>query len=289
MAELAPGAHTFGFVWSCDAAEAVARLAAVGVRQFQLMGMAPHLDPWTPDPARLAQLRATVAACGGEVLAIDLPSSDSNLASLSPRTVDASVALYTQALEVGAAVGARWLTINSGRSHALLPPPDDRLRDVFRGALVRLVAAAEARGMRILIENIPGMVLPDARSLRTFLDQDDHGLVDVLYDVANAAAIGEDPVAGIETLGERIRVLHLSDAPRGAWRHDPIGSGGIDFPAILRTARRLRYDGAVVLEIIGADPLAAFCESRARILALSVTPPASPRPIAARSNPHAAA
>jgi deoxyribonuclease-4 len=54
----------------------------------------------------------------------------------------------------------------------------------------------------------------------------------VIYDVANAVAINGDPVAGLETLWPRLGIVHLSDSPKGQWRHDPIGTGAVDFAAI---------------------------------------------------------
>ncbi|MDE2007630.1 MAG: sugar phosphate isomerase/epimerase [Rhodospirillales bacterium] len=262
------GAHTFGFVWQDDAAGAIRRLAASGLRRFQLMAMAPHLDPCADNAAQIADIRATVASHGAEILAIDLASSECNLASTSPGIADAAVALYRRVLELGAAAGARALTINSGRSHALLPPPDDRLERAFRRSLDALIVAARARGMRILIENIPGMVLARAETLRGFLDRGGYQDVGVLYDVTNALAIGEDPVEGMSILAPHLRLLHLSDAPRGVWRHVPVGTGDVDFRAILRQAKAIGYRGPIVIEVIGADPLADLLASRARIAAI---------------------
>lgn len=54
----------------------------------------------------------------------------------------------------------------------------------------------------------------------------------MIYDVANAVAINGDPVAGLETLWPRLGIVYLSDSPKGQWRHDPIGTGAVDFAAI---------------------------------------------------------
>jgi deoxyribonuclease-4 len=77
----------------------------------------------------------------------------------------------------------------------------------------------------------------------------------VLYDVANAAAVGEDPAVGLALLGERVAVVHLSDAPEGAWQHAPVGAGDIDFDAIRVQLDTMHYNGEVVLEIISQTPV----------------------------------
>lgn len=248
------GAHTFGTVWTHDAASAIDAFAALGFRDFQLMAMAPHLDPWH-GAAAVDGVRRALNACDGRVLAVDLPSSDINIASSTPAAAAFAMQTYEQALSLGHAVGARWLTINSGRKHMLLPPPDERLLHAYADSLHQIASHADACGMRVLIENIPGCLLETASELSQFLGAREFANVDVLYDVANAAAVGEDPVAGLSMLGERVAVVHLSDAPKGAWKHAPIGSGDIDFDAVGIQLDTMGYKGEVVMEIISRTPV----------------------------------
>ncbi|WP_244818556.1 sugar phosphate isomerase/epimerase [Caballeronia sp. Lep1P3] len=258
------GAHTFGVVWTHDAASSIDAFAALGFRDFQLMAMAPHLDPWSGQQV-VEAIRRALDACEGRVIAVDLPSSDINIASSTPAAVNFAMHTYEHAMSLARAVGAQWLTINSGRRHMLLPPPDDRLLHVFRDALARLSARADECGMRILIENIPGCLLETAAALEGFLDEQGFANVDVLYDVANAAAVGEDPAAGLALLDERVAVVHLSDAPEGTWRHAPIGTGDIDFDAIRVQLDAMHFQGEVVLEVISRMPLEDLKNSLAQL------------------------
>jgi sugar phosphate isomerase/epimerase len=41
--------------------------------------------------------------------------------------------------------------------------------------------------------------------------------------------------------------LHLSDAPVGQWRHDPIGTGTLDFDAIRAALSNIGYAKGVVI------------------------------------------
>jgi sugar phosphate isomerase/epimerase len=261
-----PGAHTFGFLWDRDALTATRDLAATGFRDFQYLAGAPHLDPWNTDRATVLAVRQAVDNAGGSVIALDLPSSETNLASGNQAVVDFSVSAYLKVLDLASELGARWLTINSGRKHGLLPPPDNRLLNVYRGAVERLARAAEPRGVRLLLENIPGMLLADAASAKAFLDEEDYGLIDVLYDVTNAAAIGEQPADGIAMLGGRIKLVHLSDAPIGQWRHDPVGTGDLDFAAIHTALTDIGYGEGIVIETISKDTLSDLVASRSRLL-----------------------
>lgn len=259
------GVHTFGFIWDRDALRATEDLAAQGFRHFQYLAGSPHLDPWSADRSMLAATRRFVEELGGSIIAVDLPSSETNLASVNQAVVDFSVSAYLTLVEAASELGATWVTINSGRKHGLLPPPDDRLLGIYRKALERLATAAQQRGVRLLLENIPGMLLADAASAKAFLDQDDFGLVDVLYDVTNAAAIGENPADGIRLLDDRIKLVHLSDAPTGQWRHDPIGTGDIDFASIHAALTEIGYADGVVIEAISQDTLTDLVASRTQL------------------------
>ena len=263
------GVHTFGFIWDRTALQATEDLAEHGFRHFQYLAGSPHLDPWATDRRAIAAVKQAVERTGGSVVAVDLPSSETNLASVNAAVVDFSVSAYLKVLQTAHELGATWVTINSGRKHGLLPPPDDRLLGIYRGALERLVAAARPLGVRLLLENIPGMLLAEAGAAKAFLDAGDYGLVDVLYDVTNAAAINENPAEGIATLGDRIRLVHLSDAPRGQWRHDPIGTGDIDFAGIHAALAKIGYNRDVMIEAISQDTLTDLVVSRTRLSDMS--------------------
>ena len=255
MKPLALGAHTFGFAWECDAEQAMEQLAAAGHRTIQLMATPPHFDPWQSDPKRTERLRRIIERHGLSLLALDLASSDINLASPAPAVVDFAVAAYSAAIDRARELGARWICVGSGRRHALLPKANARLMTSFRAAFARIHDKAQRAGVPIILENHPQGLLASATDIARFLDEEGYADTQVIYDVANAVAIREAPVAGLQTLWNRAGLIHLSDSPIGQWRHDPIGSGEIDFSAIASLLRQRDYAGTVVLEILSDRPL----------------------------------
>jgi deoxyribonuclease-4 len=259
-------AHTFGFVWQESAEASFEALATAGFRHVQLLATLPHFDPWQDDPARTARLRAIIERHGLSVLAGDLASSDINLASTSPDVVGFAVDAYRRLIARCAELGAAAVCVGSGRRHALLAKANDRLMESFRPAFREIVAEARRQGVGVALENHPQGLLADAVTIRDFLDSEGYADVSVIYDVANAVAIGEDPVEGLATLQARISLVHLSDSPPGQWRHDPIGSGAIDFAAIGRELKRQAYDGPVVLEILSDTPLEHLLDGIRRLV-----------------------
>lgn len=249
------GAHTFGFVWNTDAEEAFAAIAAAGFQSIQLMAAPPHFDPWAEDAARTRALRRILERHALPLLALDLASSDINLASASADVTAFAVDAYKRLVLRAGELGAPAICIGSGRRHALLAAANDGLMQTFQPAFGEIHRFAAGHGIRLSLENHPQGLLASAAQMRSFLEQGGYDDVTVIYDVANAFAIGEDAVTGLAHLGNRVEILHLSDAPRGRWGHDRLGTGDIDFVPIGAAMRETGFSAHVVLEILGGDPL----------------------------------
>jgi deoxyribonuclease-4 len=262
------GAHTFGFVWKKHVVATIEALAAAGFRTFQLLASPPHVDPFASTAAERRTIRAAAAACGGRIVSVDLAASEYNLASPVPDVLRFSLQCYRKAIGFAADVGAHAITITSGRRHLLLPAPAGRMEAIFADALVELAGVAREAGLSVLFENHPQGVFPDTPSMAALLDDARLRNVALLYDVTNAFAIGEDPAAGLARVLPRVGLVHLSDAPAGAWRHDPIGSGDVDFRAIFRALQAGGYAGPIVAEVISDAPLEHLVDARARCAAL---------------------
>ena len=257
------GAHTFGFVWSDSVERALDMLGENKFRSIQILAAPPHFDPWRNDPDLARRMRAIMDRHGMTLLALDLPSSDINLASGSQDVVDFAVDAYCRTIAHAAELGSRWVCISSGRRHPLLATANQFLMKTFRVAFARIHAEAKRRGIDLLLENHPQGLLADAQTIENFLSDEGYDSIPVAYDVANATAIGEDPLVGIETLYRRIGVVHFSDSPKGQWRHDPIGSGDIDFAAIIERLRQKGFDKTIILEILSEQPLQGLIDGAA--------------------------
>jgi sugar phosphate isomerase/epimerase len=260
------GAHTFGFAWTEPATVTLERLTTFGFGNLQLMAIPPHFDPWATDRVQTRILRRILEQTSAKLLAIDLSSADVNLASSMPEAVNFGVDAYTAAMDRCVELGAKAICIASGRRHALLAGVNAELLEVYRDAFERLHDEAIKRGLTVVLENHPQGLLATASQIEQFLAAGRYRDVSVCYDVANAVAVGEDPVAGLTALMPRLGIVHLSDSPVGQWRHDPIGSGSIDFRAIGKCLNDSAFNGSVVLEILSATPFDDLNASVARLI-----------------------
>jgi len=117
-------------------------------------------------------------------------------------------------------------------------------------SLARLIPLAKQAGTRLLLENTPYCFTPTIEELASVVSTVDDDALKIVYDVANAAYIGEDPVAGLLANHESIALVHVSDTGLETWGHDPIGTGVIDFEGLGNAVDATCGVSDVVLEII---------------------------------------
>jgi inosose dehydratase len=140
----------------------------------------------------------------------------------------------------------------------------------------RAAAAIAARGLRPLVHPHAGTYVERIDEIAAVLE-----LCDLCVDTAHFAYAGLDPVPLLGRAG----CVHLKDldpariaggfwASVAAGAFVPVGSGAVDFAAVLRTLAALGYDGWAVVEqdrVPGAgDPVADLVASREHLERLAV-------------------
>ena len=115
---------------------------------------------------------------------------------------------------------------------------------------------AAAAGVRLLYENhVRGAVWsyndfsqPAERFLEIVRRTAGSGL-EILFDTANCLALGDDPLAVLGQVRERVGAIHLSDIRRaGAFEPTVIGTGVAPIGAILRAIVQGGFDGVISIE-----------------------------------------
>lgn len=256
------GVNTYSYIWSTPAIECVRRLGALGYREFELLLNPPHLalDEFTSGERK--QFAASLAAEGLTARSLNVPSLDHNLASPMRRMRQYSVNLFLDAIDLAADLGVADLVVVPGRMSPLFPPALEQREAWMRESLDALVPHAERRGVTLALENVPFASFPDAAALGAFVRGYGSASLAVCYDVANAHFIGESSAEGLLALRELVRVVHLSDTTRTAWRHDEVGLGDVPFEEVHATLDEINFNGACMLEIISSEPERAIQQSQ---------------------------
>jgi sugar phosphate isomerase/epimerase len=262
------GVNTYSYTLTHTAAECIAHLASQGVAHLELMAYPGHLWPSELDAASRRSLRKQLDACGVRLLSLNMPSLDVNFAAASMEMRRYSVDLLSGLVELAGDLGAAHVLIAPGKANPLFPPPREQLVGRFHAALDALLPLARRAGTGILVENVPICFVPDATGLMGLLQTYGADDIHIVYDVANAYYIGEDLAEGLHAVSERLRLVHLSDTGRTAWKHDPIGEGAIPFADLPALLREVGYAEIPILEIISRDADSGIFGSMDRLLGM---------------------
>lgn len=265
------GINTMSYMWCAPARDALEELARAGYRDFELMACPGHFDP-TMDQSQARAFARFLFDAGLTVQTVNMPSLDVNLASASREMRDYSVRLYDNLIAIAQTIGARGVITVTGRVNPLVKPPRTNLEGWFGESFERILRTAEQMDIRLMLENIPIGVYPQAEQLIAFADRINSKNVGICYDIANAHFIGEDPSVGLRAVAPKLDIVHLSDTRQQVWRHDPVGQGSCDFAAFGATLREIGYAATSMLEIVADPPVEHIVASHRRLSAWGWAP-----------------
>ena len=133
----------------------------------------------------------------------------------------------------------------------------ERAREFVRSAL----PLAERHKVTLCIENVWNKFLLSPLEMRAFIDGFGSAHVASYLDVGNALLTGyPEHWAGV--LAGRIRRVHFKDFRRAVGTVDgfcDLLSGDVDWPAVMKALREIRYDGWVAAEMIPPAPFYKHC------------------------------
>lgn len=265
MTSLSLGVNTISDTWTIPLEETLVRLAGLGFRQFDVMVSPAHLDIENMTARDYARIRRLLEAEGLTIHALTAQSLDHNLASPREEIREMTVGFNKKLLNAAYELGAQGFVSVSGRYNALNSPPKAQLEGWLRGSLEKTVAYAEKAGTKVFLENVPMGVLPDAASIVKWVEDFSSPALTICYDLANAHFIGEEPAEALPLVVPYLDILHMSDTGRSAWKHDPIGTGTVDFETAAKTLVETGYKGLSIVEILSPEPDIAVRDAMERL------------------------
>lgn len=223
-------------------AEAASRLSELGYDGMELKGDLELYDP--------AEVRAVLGDHGLSVL------------SLTPQDVDLphpgtderakAVDYYLRLLDFAAALECPIVCCHGavGRIRALTTYEQEYVHFVV--GVQRIAARAEEMGLRIAMEVLnryESHLLNTAAQAMNFVADVGASNVGILLDAYHMNIEETDLCSAILTAGERLFLFHAADSNRAG-----VGRGHTDFLGIMRTLKRIGYDGTIIAECTASGP-----------------------------------
>src|SRR4051812_34859574 len=155
--------------------------------------------------------------------------------------------MIVKTLDFARAVGARNISITSGRCIGGMPP--DKAAKQFAESIKPVLDHADKVGVEIGIECEPGLFLEYVAELREWIDRLGHPRFGANLDIGHSVVIGERIDEAVETLAGRIWNLHVEDLPGRKHYHMIPGEGNLDWAMLKRSLEKIKYDRFLTVEL----------------------------------------
>lgn len=242
--------NTFSYLWSTTGLKAIDMLVDNGYKTFEIPISSPHCWPDEISGADRSAALAKLNDHGAKIRSLNAGGYDLNLASPAASMRRKSIEHIKSVIDLAADWNVQEIVISPGTRRPMISPPLERVYGWLYDSLDLLIPLAKQAGKRLLFENTPYCFTPTIDEMANVVRTVNDDALKIVYDVANAAFIREDPVAALIAHHEIIELIHISDTGTDVWGHDPIGTGVIDWEGLGRAARSTVGADNVVLEII---------------------------------------
>lgn len=254
--------NTFSYLWSSTAIDAIAELTDNGYSTFEVPISSPHCWPDEISTSERAATKTRLADYGATIRSLNAGGYDINLASPGANMRRKSIDHIKSVIDLAVAWEVSDVVISPGTRRPMISPSLERTYGWMYESLSHLIPMAKQAGTRLLMENTPYCFTPTVDDLAGIVRTVDDDALKIVFDVANAAYIEDDPVAGLLAHREAVGLVHISDTGVDVWGHDPIGTGVIDWDGLGAAVESTCGVGNVVLEIIREEnPLAEFSQA----------------------------
>lgn len=127
----------------------------------------------------------------------------------------------------------------------------------FLEGLRAVEARAREKGIRVLIEPEPGLLIEKSAEFMEVYGELDLRVFGLNFDIGHFYCVGEDPIDLVPKLKQCARHFHLEDiAPTRKHHHLMLGEGAIDIPGVLGAIEATGYSGFVTVELYTYEQMA---------------------------------
>ena len=251
------GVNTYSFTQTHRAGDCLEQLADLGYRRFEIMLVPGHFWPSVDGDTGRRQIESLIGRKSLEILSLNQPNLDVNLASLVPEMRQHSCAVVASAIELAADWNAKGVVVNPGKSNPVFPAATEILADCFRRSLEVLIPVARRAGVQLIVKNHPLSYLYRANELRRFFDAFGWEQVGIGYDFANGHFAGEAAEEVVQ-IRDHLLFLYAADTALDTFRHAQIGTGTVPFEAIAKMLRDAGMNLPTILEIVAENAQVAI-------------------------------
>jgi protein FrlC len=240
--------------------DALQGIKAAGFAGVEILADVPHAYPPQITLELTASVRKTLERLDLQVSNVNCncsfgywkdappePYFEPSLISPNPRHRADRTAMILRTLEFAKEIGARNISITSGRTLGGMPP--DKAAGQFAESIRPILDRAESLGVDVGIECEPGLFLEYVAELREWIDRLNHPRLGANLDIGHSVVIGESIADAVNLLAGRIWNLHVEDLPGRKHYHMIPGEGNLDWQTLKASLQAIHYDRFLTVEL----------------------------------------
>jgi sugar phosphate isomerase/epimerase len=230
-------------------------LAGIGYEGIEIMADAPHAFPRHLSDRDSREIRAAIEAKGLTISNINAFMHHADGDTYHPSWIEDDLSMrnkridYTlRCIDLAEKLGARSLSTEPGGP--LLGMSADRGMQLFMQGLAAVEKKAREKGVRILIEPEPHLLIENSEQFMKLFHQLDPEVFGLNFDIGHFFCVGEDPALLVGQMRGIAHHYHLEDiAETREHYHLMLGKGAIDIPGVLDLIEKTGYTGFVTVEL----------------------------------------
>lgn len=235
--------------------EAIKIIAALGYDGIEIMADVPHAYPLHLTEGELREIRGTLHHNHLLISNINAFMHHADGDTYHPTWIEKDSALrrkrvdYTlHCIDLAAKLGAATISTEPGGPLEGLSRQEGM--EYFLEGLAAIEERARERGIRVLIEPEPGLLIENSSQFLELFRQLDSTVFGLNFDIGHFFCVGEDPVELVTELADATCHFHLEDiAASREHYHLLLGEGAVDIPGVLDRIAATDYEGFVTVEL----------------------------------------
>ncbi len=234
-------------------------VASAGFPQVEIQGQDPHVAA-PPTGRALTAFRGQLESRGLRARTVHAPAGRITLGAPEEDWRRNNLVVLERFIHFAGAIGATDIVVHPVPNPLFVPDADAStvpglIRDAVGRSLDGLMAASEAAGVRINLENLPyhcDYPYLTMRELRPLVDGYPEDRLGLVLDIGHVGILRMDPAEEIHAAGRRLRGTHLHDVDFDVENGDhriPTHCG-LDWDAALLALSDVSYPGPWTFEVI---------------------------------------
>ncbi len=235
--------------------ETIRILAEIGYEGVEIMADVPHAYPPQLGPndkeeirQALTENRLLVSNINSFMMHAEGDTWHPSWIERDPQLRERRIQHTLSCLDLASDLGAPSISTEPGGPLDGMSPAE--AMKLFLEGLNRVEQKARDRGIRVLIEPEPDLLIENSRQFLELFQALDPDVFGLNFDIGHFYCVGEDPAALVKELAPFADHFHLEDiASTRRHHHLMLGRGAIDLDGVLREIHASGFEGFVTVEL----------------------------------------